>query len=193
MLKSFICSLISWQFQDRHSFSPFSSPLSHSSFSIASLLLLFLPSAFQSMKLSPPLLERGTPISSPALLLCVHPSQTKHYLTVVWVHKDKEGRGRESAIRLLKDREASTNGDIKKIEEYCSIEEAGKGEVEQEALCTCAITLSLLEPVQLLRLRGGSVWVCPARTANNEDRLEWRHTTSSFRPCHRHREMKKWG
>jgi len=61
--------------------------------------------------------------------------------------------------------------------------------VEQEALCTCAISLSLLEPVQLLRLRGGSVWVCPARTPNNEDRLEWRHTTSSFRPCHWHREM----
>ncbi len=45
---------------------------------------------------SPPLLESGTPISLPALLLCVHPSQTKHYLTVVWVCKDKDGIEREA-------------------------------------------------------------------------------------------------
>lgn len=92
----------------------------------------------------PSLLESGTPISLPALLLCVHPSQTKHYLTVVWVHKDKDGRerGRERDKDVKRQRGIHQWGYKKKIEEYCSIEEAGKREVEQEALCTCAISLA---------------------------------------------------
>lgn len=127
---------------------------------------------------SPPLLERGTPISLPALLLCVHPSQTKHYLTVVWVHKDKDGREREAerAIRLLKDREASTNGGIKKdrsvLQHRRSWEKKG-GTRSTLYLCNIARSLSLspLEPVQLLRLWGGSVWVLPC-----QDCKQWRQT-----------------
>ncbi len=150
---------------------------------------------------SPPLLERGTPISLPALLLCVHPSQTKHYLTVVWVHKDKDGREREAerAIRLLKDREASTNGGIKKdrsvLQHRRSWEKRG-GTRSTLYLCNIARSLSLSLPSSRSSCWDSEVaqsGFCPARTANNEDRLEWRHTTSSFRPCHRHREMKKWG
>lgn len=97
---------------------------------------------------SPPLLERGTPISLPALLLCVHPSQTKHYLTVVWVHKDKDGREREAerAIRLLKDREASTNGGIKKdrsVLQHRRIWEKWGGTRSTLYLCNIARSLSL--------------------------------------------------
>ncbi len=128
---------------------------------------------------SPPLLESGTPICLPALLLCVHPSQTKHYLTVVWVCKDKDGTEREAereSDKAVKRQRAIHQRGYKKdrsvLQHRRSWEKRG-GTRSTLYLCNIALSLSLspLEPVQLLRLWGGSVWVLPC-----QDCKQWRQT-----------------